>query len=266
MDDPRGRESVGISVQQVAKSFDSRNGEVIALEDAAFSVSAGEFVCIVGPSGCGKSTLLKILAGLLSPTSGRVEFDGGSAAEPRSAIVFQEHGLFPWLKVVDNVAFGLEAQGTGTSERRRAALELLDQFGIGAFAQHYPHELSGGMRQRAAIARAMLIKPQILLMDEPFSALDAQSTLVLQEEVLRLWKDNGQTVIYVTHDIEEAVMLGDRILVMTGRPGRIREEVEVPLERPRDLKDRSNPKISEITWHIWRAIEGQVRQTLHLPA
>lgn len=247
--------------------YQSRNGAILALDEVTFHAKAEEFVCIVGPSGCGKSTLLKILAGLLTPTSGQLRFDGlQSGTSPRSALVFQEHGLFPWMTVLDNVAFGLEMYGVSKSERHSQAYAYLEQLGLGAFSQNYPYELSGGMRQRAAIARATLTDPQLLLMDEPFSALDAQTKLVLQEELLRIWKDNQQTVVYVTHDIEEAVLLGDRVLLMSGRPGRIKEEIKIPLQRPRNLRDRDQPTVREITWHIWKAIEGEVRQSLHVTA
>ena len=256
---------VGVSAQRIGKTFRTRSGDVRALEEVSFSVDPGEFLCVVGPSGCGKSTLLKVLAGLIEPTAGQLTFgDNGTASQPHTALVFQEHGLFPWLTVLDNVAFGLEAEGIGKQARRRNALELLEQVGLAEFAHNFPHELSVGMRQRAAIARAVLVNPQLLLMDEPFSALDAQSKLVLQEELLRLWTDLQQTVIYVTHDIEEAVLLGDRILVMSGRPGRIREEVRVPLDRPRNLQDREQAEVREISWHIWKVIEGQVRQNLRI--
>lgn len=255
---------VGVHARDVSMVFAGRTGEVVALEDVSFRVRAGEFVCLVGPSGCGKSTLLKLIAGLIQPTRGRLWFD--STGPPRSAMVFQDHGLFPWLSMVDNVGFGLEAEGVSKTSRHGRALRLLEQLGLGSFADAYPHELSGGMQQRAAIARAMLTRPQMLLMDDPFSALDAQSKLVLMEELLRLWKDQGQTVVYVTHDIEEAVLLGDRVLIMSGRPGHIQEEVDIPLSRPRDLKDRGREDVRAITWHIWKAIEGQVRRNLHVPA
>jgi NitT/TauT family transport system ATP-binding protein len=256
---------VGVSAQRIGKIFETRSGDVRALEEVSFNVDPGEFVCIVGPSGCGKSTLLKVLAGLIEPSAGRLNFgDNGTTSQPHTALVFQEHGLFPWLTVLDNVAFGLEAEGIGKQARRRNALELPEQVGLAEFAHNFPHELSVGMRQRAAIARAVLVNPELLLMDEPFSALDAQSKLVLQEELLRLWTDLQQTVIYVTHDIEEAVLLGDRVLVMSGRPGRIREEVRVPLDRPRNLQDREQAEVREISWHIWKVIEGQVRQNLRI--
>jgi NitT/TauT family transport system ATP-binding protein len=254
-----------VSVVGVSKTYASRRGAVAALLDVTFRVEPGELTCLVGPSGCGKSTLLKILAGLVEPTSGAVRF-GPNGVAPRRAMVFQEHGLFPWMTIADNVAFGLETMGVGKHERRERAGRLLDQLGLGEFAGRFPHELSGGMQQRAAIARALLTDPQVLLMDEPFSALDAQSKLVLQEELLRLWEDGRQTVVYVTHDIEEAVLLGNRVLVMSGRPGVIISEVRVDLPRHRDLRDRSHPELKAKAWSIWELIEGQVRRNLHIPS
>lgn len=252
-----------VSARQINKTFQSRNGKVTALERVSFAIQEGEFVCIVGPSGCGKSTLLKIIAGLIQPSSGEVYFNRPSAGDrPHNALVFQDHGLFPWMTVLDNVAFGLETQGIPVGERRRQALRFLEQIGLSSFASHFPKELSVGMRQRAGIARAVLVNPLLLLMDEPFSSLDAQTKLVLQEELLRLWRIHQQTVIYVTHDIEEAVLLSDRILVMSGRPGRIREEVSVPLSRPRNLRDREQSAVRETAWHIWKVIEEEVRQNL----
>lgn len=257
----------GFSCHHVSKVYPSRNGGIPALEDVSFSVDEAEFVCIVGPSGCGKSTLLKLLAGLIEPTSGELHFtDEPAAGGLRNALVFQEHGLFPWMTVLDNVAFGLEMQGIARKERCAGALEILEQVGIAGFARHFPHELSVGMRQRAAIARALLADPPLLLMDEPFSALDAQSRLVLQEELLRIWRSHQKMVVFVTHDIEEAALLGDRVLVMTGRPGRIQREFRVPLGRPRDLHDRDQPEFRELKWSIWKVIEQEVRRGLQMPS
>lgn len=260
-----GTPQAGFSCRNVAKVYRSRNGVVNALEDISFDLAEGEFLCIVGPSGCGKSTLLKILAGLLQPTSGELRF--GSAAAERNgqaanALVFQEHGLLPWLRVEDNVAFGLEQQGVPRKERRARAAEALNQFGMSGFAHHYPHELSMGMRQRAAIARALLADPLLLLMDEPFSSLDSQTRLVMQEELLRIWTATRKMVVFITHDIEEAVLLADRVLVMSGRPGVIQGEFRVPLGRPRNLSDRHRAEVQEIKWHIWKAIEEEVRRGL----
>lgn len=249
----------------LSKSYASRAGEVQALANVTFSVYEGEFVCLVGPSGCGKSTLLRLLAGLEQPTTGSVGYLGDAPAYgQRSAMVFQEHGLFPWLSVQDNVAFGLETHGIAKTERQSRAQALLAQLGLGAFGRHFPHELSVGMRQRAAIGRALLSDPLLLLMDEPFSALDAQTRRVMQEELLRLWQARQKTVVFVTHDIEEAVLLGDRVLVLSGRPGRVQEVVQVPLPRPRASRDRDQAAVREIAWHIWKNIEGEVRQSLQL--
>jgi NitT/TauT family transport system ATP-binding protein len=255
---------VAFSCQQISKAYPGRLGQIFALENVSFSVRQAEFVCVVGPSGCGKSTLLKILAGLMQPTDGSLRYMGSVTGKPRNALVFQEHGLLPWLTVQDNVAFGLEMQGMPRAVRREQARAFLAQVGLATFALNYPHELSVGMRQRAAIARAFLTDPDLLLMDEPFSALDAQSKLVLQEELLKIWKEHQKMVVYVTHDIEEAVLLGDRVLVMSGRPGRIVEDIKVPLHRPRNLRDREQPEVREIAWNIWKKIELEVRQSLQV--
>jgi NitT/TauT family transport system ATP-binding protein len=256
---------MGFACSQVGKSFWTRNGEVVALQAVDFLVGDEEFVCIVGPSGCGKTTLLKIIAGLVQPTMGEVLYDRlPKNGHLLSAMVFQEQGLFPWMTVQDNVAFGLEMQGIGRDERRLQAQDFLGKVGLADFAHSYPHELSGGMRQRVAILRAFLANPQILLMDEPFGSLDSQTRLVMQEELLRIWREHRKTIVYVTHDIEEAILLGDRILVMSGRPGRIRQEIPVPLERPRHLANRDHPEITEIRWHIWKMLEDEVRKELHI--
>jgi NitT/TauT family transport system ATP-binding protein len=257
---------MAFACQDLYKEYQSRNNVIPALENVSFRVREQEFVCIVGPSGCGKTTLLKLIAGLLEPSSGRIVF--GSELpydQPRSALVFQEHGLFPWMSVLDNVAFGLEMQGVGRLERRDRARAFIEKVGLAPFAHSYPHELSVGMRQRVGIARAFVADPQILLMDEPFSSLDAQTRLVLQEELLRIWRDHKKLVVYVTHDIEEAVLLGDRVLVMTGRPGSIREEIPIPLPRPRALSAREQPEVMEIKWHIWNMLEDEVRKSLWIP-
>jgi NitT/TauT family transport system ATP-binding protein len=254
-------------VNRVSKSFTSRKGSVAALAEASLTVADHEFICIVGPSGCGKTTLLKIVAGLVEPDTGVVDF--GTAVDngkPRSAMVFQENSLFPWLNLIDNIGFGLEMRGVARSERHRQSVELMERIGLAGFAHSYPHELSGGMKQRVALARAFLTDPQILLMDEPFGALDAQTRIVLQEELLRIWRETRKIVLFVTHDIDEAVMLGDRVLVMTGRPGRIRAEMQIPLERPRNLEWRDHPELTEIKWHIWKMLKDEVQSDLKISA
>jgi len=258
---------MGFQCISLSKTYASRNGEVVALDSVDFTVREEEFICLVGPSGCGKTTLLKIIAGLIEPSSGKMIYSNHPQnGQLRSAMVFQEQGLFPWMNVQDNVAFGLETQGIPQKKRRAMADDFLSKIGLYGFLQNYPHELSGGMRQRVAILRAFLANPQILLMDEPFGALDSQTRLVMQEELLRIWKDHRKTVIYVTHDIEEAILLGDRILVMSGRPGRIRQEINIPLERPRHLANRDHPEVAEIRWQIWKMLEDEVRKELRILA
>jgi NitT/TauT family transport system ATP-binding protein len=254
---------VNIECQQLTKVYEASNGSIASLEDVTFRVEDSEFVSIVGPSGCGKTTLLKLIAGLLEPTSGRVLMTGSPAKDtPTSAMVFQDHGLFPWMTVIDNVAFGLEMHGVEKKERIDRAMAFVDRVGLSQFSSSYPDQLSVGMGQRVGIIRAFVTDAPVLLMDEPFGALDSQTRLVLQEELLRIWNEHRKVVIFVTHDIEEAIRLSDRILVMTGRPGRILEEVPIPLGRPRELASRKPAEIGEIKWHIWGLLEQQVRQSL----
>ena len=253
---------IGFTCHDVSCAFPSKRGSVTALDGVSFTVPPAEFVCVVGPSGCGKSTLLRIIAGLILPTTGRVSFEGGLATgQLRGGLVAQENGTFPWMTVLDNVAFGLEMLGMAKAPRRELARQFLDRVGLGQFAGHYPHELSVGMRQRVGIGRAFVSQAPVLLMDEPFGALDAQTRWVLQAELLRVWSADRKLVVFVTHDVEEAVLLADRVLVMTGRPGRIREEIRIPMERPRDPR-ADHKVVSEITWHVWRLLEEEVRSGL----
>jgi NitT/TauT family transport system ATP-binding protein len=252
--------------QNLCKTYPTLNGGVSALKDVTFGIEEREFICIVGPSGCGKTTLLKLIAGLDKPTTGSITFtDGTQEGRPRNSLVFQEHGLLPWMTVLDNVAIGLERSEKNRRARRQRAMTFIERVGLALFATSYPHELSVGMRQRAGIARALLADTPVLLMDEPFGSLDAQTKIVLREELLGLWTENRKLVIFVTHDIEEALLLGDRVLAMTGRPGRIREEIPVPLSRPRVLSDIQRSDISEIKWHIWKLLEDEVRGSLGMP-
>ena len=234
-----------MSVSNLTKKYLSPRGNVFALQGVTFTMLQGEFIAIVGPSGCGKSTLLRMVAGLMTADSGVIRFTGWSGP-PKRRLVFQDHTLFPWMTVIDNVAFGLEMDGVGVTARREQAAAQLTNMGMISFADHYPHELSGGMRQRAAIARAFVTDPDILLMDEPLRALDAQMRLVIQEELLTLWGTNHPMVIYVTHDIEEALLLADRVLVMSSQPGRICEEIIPPFKRPRDLTGRNHSEMEYI--------------------
>ena len=254
---------MGFHCNQISKTFHARQGKIVALNNIEFSIGDQEFICIVGPSGCGKTTLLKILAGLLQPTTGQITFsDSTDNQNPRSAMVFQDQSLFPWMTVLDNVAFGLEMRKVDLNNRHRQAQDFLNRFGLGDFIHSYPHELSGGMRQRVAILRAFLNNPPILLMDEPFGALDSQTRFVMQEELLRIWKEHRKTVVYVTHDIEEAILLGDRVLVMSGRPGSILADISISLPRPRHRADRDHPDVVKLRWRIWKMIEYEVLREL----
>jgi NitT/TauT family transport system ATP-binding protein len=226
-----------IEIESVSKRFDVDAGEVIALSDTTGRIAEGEFVCLLGPSGCGKSTLLNIVAGLIPASGGTIRINGKAVTGPGPdrAFVFQDYALFPWMTVAENVEFGLEARGVMPEQRREVSRELLQVVGLTQFGDKYPHHLSGGMKQRVSIARALAVDPQVLLMDEPFGALDAQTRFVMQEELLRIWRTYKKTVLFVTHSIDEALFLADRILVMTARPGRVKAEIKVEQERPRDL-------------------------------
>jgi NitT/TauT family transport system ATP-binding protein len=252
------RRGAAIGITRLRKLYGDGETALIALDDIDLSVAPGEFVCIVGPSGCGKSTLLRILAGLDSQSSGAIEVNA-TGWSVQNAMVFQESGLFPWMNVEKNVGFGLLTRGVAPAEaatRVEAALKLV---GLGKFRHHYPHQLSGGMRQRGAIARAFVTDPAMLLMDEPFAALDAQNRAILQAELVRIWEETGKTVVYVTHSIEEALLLGDRTVVMTAQPGRIKQIIDVPFPHPRDLMALSaTPEFGRLKLDIWRILEAEV--------
>ena len=243
-----------VELATVSHTFKGDRGDVEALRDVTFDVALNEFVCIVGPSGCGKSTLLRIIAGLEIPASGRVKLETASQ-RVRGGLVVQENGTFPWMTVADNVAFGLKLGGMAKDERRKRALVFLDRVGLSEFADHYPHELSVGMRQRLGIGRAVVMDAPLLLMDEPFGALDAQTRRHMQNELLSIWAGDRRTVIFVTHDIEEAVLLGDRVLVMSGRPGSIVADIPVPLMRPRNFS-RDLAQATEIIDKVWTLLEA----------
>lgn len=235
----------------------------LALSDVALKVERGEFVTIVGPSGCGKSTLLMLVAALLKPTSGSLSLNGEPITNPGSdrALVFQDFALLPWRTVLANVELGLELKGIPKAERRAAARKYVSMVGLRAFENNYPHQLSGGMRQRVGIARALSVEPEVLLMDEPFGALDAQIRQVMASELLRIWERDRKTILFVTHDIDEAIYLADRVIVMSASPGRIICEIEVSLPRPRQLSVRHTPVFTAHREQIWNLLEEQIRSS-----
>jgi NitT/TauT family transport system ATP-binding protein len=255
-----------IVCEKLGKAYTSRRPTVHALHDVSLTVADGEFVCVIGSSGCGKTTLLKLIAGLLTPTTGTVRFDDRpDDGRPATALVFQQHGLFPWMTVIDNVAFGLRMHGVSRRERRERASAAAIDVGLGGFLDRFPHELSAGMRQRVNIARALLANPHVLLMDEPFASLDALTTLALREELLLTWSARRCGVLYVTHDLEEAVQVGDRIIVLAGgdrQGGTVAEEIPVPLSRPRDLVSGPPPEAAEITRRMWQILKDDVRRRI----
>ena len=254
-----------LTIRNLSKSYASRSGNILALDCLDLKINPQEFISIVGPSGCGKSTLLKIIAGILPPTSGHIDFDDSNSTHHlQTDLVFQEHGLFPWLNVVSNVAFGLKMQGVSNQLRTEKALAFLNKFGLKDFTHAYPYQLSGGMRQRVALARAIVSDPGMLLMDEPFGALDSQTRMLLQEELIKLWRDYPKTVIFVTHDIDEAILLSDRILIMSGRPGKILEQYTVPDEIRRNLGERFHPMIHDLKKEIWHLIKNEVQKEIQI--
>jgi NitT/TauT family transport system ATP-binding protein len=255
---------VTVDCRAVSKVYRTPRGDIAALDTVSFTLHHREILCIVGPSGCGKTTLLKLVAGLLSPSSGDLVYGVPTPAGAiRAALVFQEHALFPWMSVLDNVTFGLDRR-LPRRERLARAHAFIDRVGLSRFRAAYPHELSVGMRQRVALARAFLTEAPILLLDEPFGSLDAQTRIVLQQELLQICEAQPTSVIYVTHDVADAVLLGDRVLVITGQPGRVTDEIPVRLPRPRDPLARDLGEVRALTERVWRRLEHDVRERLGL--
>jgi len=247
-----------LTVDHVSVVFGTGSRSLLAVDDVSLTVERGEFLCLLGPSGCGKSTLLKVISGLLPAQRGRVRVDAVAAADGLDAVmVWQEPTLIPWRRIDDNVALSLELRGVSRTERRARAAEALQLLGIAEFAAYHPRQLSGGMRQRAGIARALVANPRILLMDEPFAAVDAQTRRILQEQVLTLTQQLHKTVIFVTHSIEEALLLGDRIAVMSARPGRIKAVIDVEFARPRDPRIARTARFQDLEEHIWELLRGE---------
>lgn len=233
---------IRLSIENAAKQFQTAHGSVLALDEISLQIKPGEFICFVGPSGCGKTTLLNMIAGLEQPSKGQIKQDDQLITGPGSSrvVIFQEAALFPWLNVIQNVEFGLVGR-MDAKKRREIAKSLLHLVHLGKFEKAYPHQLSGGMKSRVAIARALALNPSILLMDEPFAALDAQTRDLLHEEIQEIWSTTKQTIVFVTHNVREAVRLADRVLVFTSRPGRIKREIKIEHPRPRDFEDPAWP-------------------------
>ncbi len=252
-----------LRLENVTKRFPIRGekSSFTAIEDITIDVHAGEFVVLVGPSGCGKSTLLDLLGGLSTPSSGRILLDGTPISGPGldRGIVFQQYALLPWRTARKNIEFGLEAKGLPASVRRERAEHYLELVGLKSFADRYPHELSGGMKQRVAIARSLAFDPEVLLMDEPFAALDAQTRESLQDELLRIWKATGKTILFITHGIDEAIYLGQRVAVLTSRPGRIKTVVDVDIDRSAE-DVRSDAGFRAQRHHIWSLLRDEVER------
>ena len=250
--------SVKVKIDNVRRVFNTRNGEMIALNGVSLDIMENEFICVVGPSGCGKSTLLNIIAGLLEPTSGKVYCDGNEVVGTGTerGVVFQQYALFPWMTVLKNVMFGLNLKGIKGKEAEEIAMKYIKMVQLEDFVNHYPKELSGGMKQRVAIARAYAVNPSILLMDEPFGALDAQTRTQLQTELLETWEKERKTCFFITHDVDEAIILAQKVIIMSARPGRIKEIVDINIPYPRTQETKMTKEFLDLKNHIW----GQVYQ------
>ncbi|GGE03355.1 ABC transporter ATP-binding protein [Aureimonas endophytica] len=262
-----------IDVSDLRKTFRLKPGQSVTIEGRRsdrvdvlggvdLSIRKGEFITLVGPSGSGKSVLLDVIAGLTEASSGVARIDGKPVTRPHAgtAYVFQQYALFPWRTALENIEYAMEVRGVGRRERRDRARGLLDLFGLGGFEDRYPAQLSGGMQQRVAIARALANDPEVLLMDEPFAALDAQTRDILQTELLRIWETIKTTVVFVTHSIDEAIFLADRIVVMTARPARVKEIIEIDLPRPRDIDLRNGDDFNRYRARVWEALRDEVRK------
>jgi NitT/TauT family transport system ATP-binding protein len=253
-----------VGLSEICLSYRAQSGEqLLALDHINLQVRSGEFVCIVGPSGCGKSTLLHLIAGLQAQTSGQVLVDGHPVQGPGTdrILIFQEHGLFPWLRVAENVEFGMKMKGVRKAERTEKMQHYLRLVHLAKFEKSFIHQLSGGMRQRVAIARALATEPDVLLMDEPFGALDAQTRDLLHDELERIWSDTGRTIIFVTHNVREAVRLGDRVVLLTFRPGRVKSEFPVELPRPRSLED---PRVALAARDVLDELREEINRSLEV--
>jgi NitT/TauT family transport system ATP-binding protein len=254
-----------IAARNVTKVYPSAAGNVTVVDDFSLDVADGEFVCVVGPSGCGKSTFLRMVAGLTDMTAGSFAFrPGDTPGKPLNSVVFQEYAIFPWKSVIENVAFGLQMRGIGRKERLDTARYWLERVGLSKFAEYFPHQISGGMKQRVGIIRALANDPEVLLMDEPLGALDAQTRVVLQAELLRIWEETRKTVVYITHSLDEAVLLGDRVILMSAHPGRHLATFTIDLPRPRSIAAINTPRFAEYRAEIWDRLSAEVTRAMEL--
>ncbi|SES23018.1 ABC transporter ATP-binding protein [Psychrobacillus sp. OK032] len=253
---------VKIFIEDLTKVFYKKSNSVTAFKNVSLEVKEGEFVCLVGPSGCGKTTLLRILAGLEHPSSGQFTIGADSDFRPLQSMVFQEKGVIPWMTVEENVAFGLNMRHLPKEFIRKQTNNYLKKVGLSNFSKLYPKELSGGMKQRISIARAFANDPEILLMDEPFAALDEQNKFILQEELLSIWSETKKTVLFITHSIDEALLLSDRIVLMSAHPGEIVNEIKVPIPRPRTMEQvRANAEMAQQFITIWNHLQQEVQRS-----
>ncbi|MFC5650968.1 ABC transporter ATP-binding protein [Paenibacillus solisilvae] len=251
---------IKISINHLTKAFYHKKRRVTAFEDVSLQVEDGEFVCLVGPSGCGKTTLLRILADLEQPSAGEFHIRQTNSGKPLQSMIFQQNGIIPWMTVRENAAIGLTFRHSPAQLVKERVDYYLDKVGLLQFANHYPKELSGGMKQRVSIARAFANDPEILLMDEPFAALDEQNKFILQEELLNIWEETKKTVLFITHSIDEALMLSDRIILLSAQPGKIAGEMRVGLPRPRSMEQiRSDPQMAEMFVQIWNHLQSEVQ-------
>jgi len=252
---------VKIKMNTLSKNFKVKNKNIVAFQDINLSIKDGEFWCFVGPSGCGKTTLLRVLAGLEVPTSGVLKITHNNVANPLNSMIFQEHALFPWMTVWDNIAYGLKNRNVPKNKINEVVSEYITKTGLEGFTKAFPHQLSGGMKQRVSIARAFANDPEILFMDEPFASLDEQNRIILQQELLQIWESNRKTVVFITHSIDEAIFLSDKIMLMTSHPGGIKSIYSVDIPRPRNMSEmRKSPYFNELFVEIWSELKTEVKR------
>lgn len=254
-------EKIKIRMEGLTKKFTAKKKEIVAFQDISLTINEGEFWCFVGPSGCGKTTLLRVLAELEAPTSGVLEITHNNVDKPLNSMVFQEHAVFPWMTVWGNIAYGLKNRKVPSKKIKEVVEEFIIKTGLQNFAKAYPHQLSGGMKQRVSIARAFANDPEILLMDEPFASLDEQNRIILQQELLQIWESNRKTVVFITHSIDEAIFLSDKIMLMSGHPGSMKNLYHVDMSRPRNTSEmRTLPEFNELFVKIWSELKDEVKR------